>query len=567
MDLRRLCDTNDGYVNEVFKIITASGMLGDSEDLNCTSQQIQALQTLMEEEVHSRLVSAGQSFHTPKEAKEDMLWRMAGDDQYRAGVSNPGLKWGTNYDPTVYSHTSIPVTFGPTEAAAVYATGGLASDIIDKKSRAMILKGATFKTLQPELWGDDAISKLEAAAQETGLNDVGADAITDAFLQGGSVLYPVFTTDTRKSLGKQLDKLPLEPGCIARWVTTDRWNVTFVPSFIVTAADYLRPEHILIPMSNAVVHTSRCAMIRPKSLPYWAALYNLGWCPSDLSGWIRAYYAYEITMMSIPVMAQQSSLLLYRMPLDGLNATIGPSNVRKLMEINEENMATWNALNPKAINMIGEVEVVERTYAGLDLFVGAVKSELAAQCGIPEPSLWHTPNKGFSDNTTESLLKQSEALQMSQQVIEKAMGPVRDCLIAHVFGINSKEWENRKTIKLSFDKPVISTEADLAKVGAQFAAAVNSFVAAGVAPDIAVEMSKPFFPSVHITDDMIKRVKKSYEEKLDRDERMAKEKAANPFGGSSSSGNGTKGKAGGQYNQKPQLGHGMKGATTAKEKV
>ena len=48
------------------------------------------------------------------------------------------------------------------------------------------------------------------------------------------------------------------------------------------------------------------------------------------------------TLLTIgAVMAQQMSLLLYRLPLDGLNATIGPDRVEKLMRINEQKMAEW----------------------------------------------------------------------------------------------------------------------------------------------------------------------------------------------------------------------------------
>jgi hypothetical protein len=177
--------------------------------------------------------------------------------------------------------------------------------------------------------------------------------------------------------------------------------------------------------------------------------------------------------------------------------------------------------------MVGDVEVVDRTYSGFDQFVGATKSELASQCGIPEPSLWHTPNKGFSDNTQESLLKQSETLKMNQRAIERCLSPIRDALVAHTFGRDSKVWENRRTLKLAFDKPVISTEKDLAEVGARFAASVNSFVQAGVSPDVAINLSKPFFPSIKVTDEMIKMAKESYE-------KMQATQAANKIKGSNS---------------------------------
>lgn len=65
---------------------------------------------------------------------------------------------------------------------------------------------------------------------------------------------------------------------------------------------------------------------------------------------------------------------------------------------------------------------------------------------------------------------------------------------------------------MSFAKPVISTEKDLAEVGARFAASVSSFVNAGVSPDTALELSSQFFPTVKITDELLAKAKKSYEE-------------------------------------------------------
>ena len=215
-------------------------------------------------------------------------------------------------------------------------------------------------------------------------------------------------------------------------------------------------------------------------------------------------------------MAQQMSLLLYKMPLDGLNASIGADKVEKLMQINEQKMAEWSALSPKAVNMVGEVEVVDRTYSGFEQFVGAMKSDLASQAELPEPVLWHTPNKGFSDNTTESLLKQSETLQMKQRFIERSMHPCTKALIAHVFGQDSEEYKNANLIRMSFNKPVISTEKDLAEVGARFAASVSSFVQAGVSPDTAITLSSQFFPSVKVTKELLTQAKQSYEDVIAR---------------------------------------------------
>lgn len=511
-----LTKSKDAYVKEVYSLIAKAGtkheIAGDSEPLiQLPSNAVDEIANIGFQHVQVNYTEHGIMFESPKEAHDKMFVKIAGD-----ALVNAKTGVGTMLDPAVYTQSQIPVMMGPYEGSSVYAPGGLPATIIDKKSRAMVMQGATFKSLDKDFWDNDKIERLENAATETGFNDAVSDASADSFIYGGSILYPVFKKDSPSSYLHKLGNMSLEKGCISRWVETDRWNTVIVPNYVVTAKDYLRPNSLYIPQSALDISTTRMAIIKPKAVPYWISLYNIGWAPSDMSGWLRAYYGYEITCQSIPVMAQQMSLILYKMPLDALNATIGADKVKELMKVNEEKMTEWSALSPKAVNMVGEVEVVDRTYSGFEQFVGAMKSDLAAQCGLPEPSLWHTPNKGFSDNTTESLLKQSETIQMSQKFLERSTGPCKDALIAHVFGTDSDEWKRRSEIRLTFNKPVISTEKDLAEVGARFAASVSSFVQAGVSPDTAIKLSSQFFPTVKITDEMLNDAKKSYEEAMKR---------------------------------------------------
>ena len=512
----KLSQSKDSYVKDVYDLIVKAGssytIAGDSMPMiRLPAKAVDEIAQIGYEHVQSNYIEHGMQFESPKEVHDKMFMKIAGDT-----LINQKTGVGTMLDPAVYTHSQIPVMMGPYEGSSVYAPGGLPATIIDKKSRAMVMQGATFKSLAKDFWDNDKVEMMENAAAETGFNDAVSDASADSFIYGGSILYPVFKKETPSSYLRELDKMHLEKGCIDRWVETDRWNTVIVPNYVVTAKDYLKPKSLFIPQSALDISTSRMAIIKPKAVPYWIALYNIGWAPSDMSGWLRAYYGYEITCQSIPVMAQQMSLILYKMPLDALNATIGADKVRDLMKINEEKMSEWSALSPKAVNMVGEVEVVDRTYSGFEQFVGAMKSDLAAQCELPEPSLWHTPNKGFSDNTTESLLKQSETIQMKQRFLERSMGPAKDALVAHVFGTDSEEWERRAELRMTFNKPTISTEKDLAEVGARFAASVSSFVQAGVAPDIAIDLSSQFFPTVKITQEMLSKAKKSYEEVMER---------------------------------------------------
>lgn len=515
--------TTDKYLKDVFDLISKSAVphtiAGDSEPyMQLPSGVCEQISQLGYEHVQANYIERFGQIQTPAEVQKEMFVKIAGD-----ALINRKSGIGTMLDPSVYTHSQIPVMLGPWEGSSVYAPGGLPATIIDKKARGMVMHGASFKSENKELWTNDKIEQMEAAAEITGFNDQVSDASADAYIYGGSILYPVFQRDTPSSYLRDLNKTRLEKGCIKRWVSTDRWNTVVVPSYIVTDEDYLHPRTLYIPQGALEINTSRVAMIKPKPVPYWVSLYNIGWAPSDMAGWLRSYYGYEITCQSIPVMAQQMSLILYRMPLDALNATIGPDKVKELMKINEEKMAEWSAVDPKAVNMVGDVEVVDRTYSGFEQFIGAMKSNLASQAELPEPVLWHTPNKGFSDNTTESLLKQSETLQMKQRFLERCLKPCTDALIAHVFGTDSEEWKYRDELKMTFSKPIISTEKDLAEVGARFAASVSSFVNAGVSPDTAIELSSQFFPTVKITDEILRMAKESYEKVMQQQLEIGKQ--------------------------------------------
>lgn len=518
--------TTDKYLKSVYDLISKSAVphaiAGDSEPyMQLPSGICEQISQLSYEHVQANYIERFGQIQTPAEAQKEMFVKIAGD-----ALINRKSGIGTMLDPSVYTHSQTPVMLGPWEGSSVYAPGGLPATIIDKKARGMVMHGASFKSENKEIWTNDKIEQMEAAAEITGFNDQVSDASADAYIYGGSILYPVFQRDTPSSYLRDLNKTRLEKGCIKRWVSTDRWNTVVVPSYIVTDEDYLHPRTLYIPQGALEINTSRVAMIKPKPVPYWVSLYNIGWAPSDMAGWLRSYYGYEITCQSIPVMAQQMSLILYKMPLDALNATIGPEKVKQLMEINEEKMAEWSAVDPKAVNMVGDVEVVDRTYSGFEQFIGAMKSNLASQAELPEPVLWHTPNKGFSDNTTESLLKQSETLQMKQRFLERCLKPCTDALIAHVFGTDSEEWKYRDELKMTFSKPIISTEKDLAEVGARFAASVSSFVNAGVSPDTAIELSSQFFPTVKITDEILRMAKESYEKVMQQRLEIGKQNSA-----------------------------------------
>lgn len=521
----------DYFYKEAAKILDGGPvtMVGDSEVHSHTQREIEELQALMYNSIQANYLRAGVKYQTTENIRQDM--KIIGDE-----FLNPITGVGTYGDPNRLTTSSVPVMMGPMEPASMYANGGLPAIIIDKKSKALVSTGVTFKTYEPDFWDHEKIQMLEESAELTGFNATIVDNIRDCLLYGGTSFYPIFKGDSTRRFMQDLNNMTLEKGCITRWVSADRWNIVYVPSYIITAEDYLRPKSVYLPLGGYAVHTSRLTMLRPKTMPYWALLYNMGWSPSDYCGYYRALYAYQMVVMAVPIMAQQMSLVLYQMPLDAITAQMGPETVKKLMTLNEEKMQEWSILHPKAINMVGEVTTIDRTFSGFDMFIGSIKSDVASQSGIPEPSLFHTPNKGFSDNTQEALLKDSETSRMLQRNIEPQLIPAMDALVAHVFGTDSEEWNQRRKIKITFDQPQDTTAADLAEIGARFAATVASLATAGVPPKEAIQLAQQFFKTVDVRDDQFEAIEEAYERQMKLEEESAKQKAMMPGGGKKAGG-------------------------------
>jgi hypothetical protein len=208
------------------------------------------------------------------------------------------------------------------------------------------------------------------------------------------------------------------------------------------------------------------------------------------------------------------------------------------MKINEEQMREWSILNPKAVNMVGEVFTVNRTFSGFDDFIDTLRSDISAQSGVAQPLLFHTPNKGFSDNTTESLLKDSEMMRLLQREIEPQLTTIKDILIAHCYGMDSEEWTKKDDLLLSFDKPTVTTEKDMAEIGARYSATVASLATAGVPVSEALKIGAQFFKQVTITDETLKIVKKEedWQHKLEEEGIVNQDKSTIQTGGGGGAG-------------------------------
>ena len=415
------------------------------------------------------------------------------------GYFNPVSGIGTAIAPGMTTQSFIPVSLTPTEATAYYANGGVPARIIDKKAGCLLLNGLKFKC--DEMSSDD-LAALEAYAHKCGFDQAFREGATQALIFGGAVVYPMLTGDnplsTQKTLKELLENLP-EKNFIKYWVNADRWNVVFVPEYNITANDYLYARSIFVPLGGVRVSTQRCAMVRPRKLPFWGAIKQMGWSTSDFEGWIKDYESYEIMKMSLPVMAQQMSLMYHQIPADGLIVENGPEYAKRFFKQNEEEMREWSILHPKAINSVGEIKILERTYTGFQQLISESRLALCSSASVPESVLFAEKSTGLaSDNRDDVELKQSETIRLLFNNVAPAFKNCIELLVYSCFGKNSPQAKYARHVEISPDDGVILSEQDKAQLGQSFTTILGGLVSVGVPLKTAADMAHKFVPSAEL---------------------------------------------------------------------
>jgi len=451
---------------------------------------IDAIKTLAFEEVKAGYVRDGIEFQSLAELKKSLA---------TDGFTNPMANVNTPMDSGYYNQAYTPVAMGPMEATASYASGGLPQLIIDKKAKSVLLNGYQFESKHP-YWDQNKISQLKEYCDSTGFSPKLVDAMRDGFIYGGAVLYPSLKDDDvntyRLSLKQLVKQKVLKKESISHWVSIDRWNTVVVPEYNITVQDYLFAKQYYVPIAGIAVATERSAVIRPKELPYWGAIRQLGWGVSDYEGYIRSVLAYEIMISSIPIMAQQMSLLMHEIPLDGIIAQNGIESVREFMQENDAQLRSWSMNNPKTINAFGKIYAVDRTYTGYEELGMMLRQDIGAQSGLPESILFHTQPKGFSNNTEEVLLKQSETIRMSQNSLKPMLRSAIEIVAISCFGPDEELIRNLPYLAISFETPVVATETERSEASARFAASLSSLVQSGIPVGQAIDILKQFFREV-----------------------------------------------------------------------
>ena len=513
-------EKNEHFKN-VFSIIAGHEQETVTQDgeteIALDSSELSAIRDEMYEVVRDNLVNDG-AVQTATEMRESMrlktqdkIQSYLNEERARAelqknkgitqdGYFNPVSGIGTYIDPGMDTQSFIPVSITPTEATSYYANGGIPARIINKKAGCLSLEGVKFECAS---FTPEDIQKLEDYAYKCGFGEAYAQAITQALIFGGAVTYPIIKGDTpirmQMSLKQLLETLPEEKDFIQYWVNADRWNCVFVPDYNITAQDYLYARTLFIPLGGYRIHTGRMAMVRPVKLPFWGAIRQMGWSTSDFEGWIKDYESYEIMKMSLPIMAQQMSLMYHQFPADGMIIENGPKYAEQFFKQNEKEMRDWSILHPKAVNSVGEIKILERTYSGFQQLITEARLALCSGASLPESALFEEKATGLaSDNKIDMTLKQSESIRLLFNNVAPTFKHCIELLVASCFGKNSEQFKHAKEVQIKPDDGVILSEMDKAQLGQSFSQIAGSFVAMGVPLSTAVDVAHKCVPGIDL---------------------------------------------------------------------
>ena len=509
------------YLQKIYKIIQGRGVHDGT--VRHSINDIEEIKNLLFEHVQDNLASSGENFVTFDTAKRNVQLNLekAG---IKDGFFNPMNGVGTLADPGMWNDAFTPVSMSPQEATSYYASGGIGQRVIDKKSKGALLNDYSFKSTK---WQLEDLSALREYAERVGFDTALVNATRDGYIYGGSIIYPNFKKEQTLSHLLSIETLCkkgiLDKDCISYYTTADRWNTVVVPNWIITDKDYLMPDTIYIPLGGIELNTGRASLIKPVPMPYWSTIRQLGWGNSDYEGYVRSLLAYEMIVSSIPIMAQQMSLLFQEFPVDGTIAMNGPDAVKDFFKENEAIMREWSMLHPKAINSFGTIKVIERTYTGWAQLIQSSRLDVSAKSGIPESAIWHTMPTGFGNNDDDMLLKQSETIQLGQRTIAPQLHNNIKILIYSCFGMDSIQAQTADSVKISFEAPVVVTQTAKLKMSEQYSRAIYGLKKAGLSLKSSIMLMQQFAKEIDISKDVMAELDEDYKLEILKAERVRKQ--------------------------------------------
>jgi hypothetical protein len=483
-------------------------IIGDSAEAVCLGpSEIEQIQRLMVQKVFSDRAVDG-PINSYQETKNGII--RAAADLVADSYFNPVTGVGTLIDPGTYNQASTPVSISPMDATAEYSSGGITSVIIDKKAEGFLINGYRFENKN---WPKASLSRLKDYCDKFSFVQSLKDSERDGLLFGGSLLVPHLKYDSPYTYEMTIDELIkngiLTKDSLSYFWEADRWNLVLIPDYNISSKNYLHPDKIYCPITGLTVNTTkgkgRGMINRPNRLPYWGTIRQMGWGISELERWIKSVLAYEVSIMGLPIMLQQMSLMYRTIPLDQLAAQNGANAARALAQELSKNMATMSNVAPRTINDVGELKVIERHFTDYDKLIMLLKQDVGAKACISESVIFHSESTGFSDNEGETTLKQAETFQRLGNLAKEDLQPVLKVLVASCFGPDSLEYQGIQGLQIFFDSPAVLTNQDRAAAGQTFATVSSSAFSMGMEIGDSLQIGKVFVPDIEIPEEIIEK--------------------------------------------------------------
>ena len=173
-------------------------------------------------------------------------------------------------------------------------------------------------------------------------------------------------------------------------------------------------------------------------------------------------------------------------------------------------------LHPRAINSVGEIKILDRTYSGYQDLMKQAELGLCASSGVAESILFEEKATGLaSDNREDVTLKQSEMIRLLFNNVAPSFKNCIELLVCSCFGANSEQAALAKKVRIKADNGFVLSETDKAQLFSTFVQSAGQLVAMGAPLSTAIKTSQKAIPSVELDEDTIAELTAGENEGMD----------------------------------------------------
>lgn len=513
-----LQETNSSY-KKIFEVLAEDQKLRPGvadaapEQLAHSADAIETIKKSLWEEVRKSTALDGkyQTMDEHRKALTFNLSRLNKQIQQKGGMSadaffNEFTGIGTGIDPGFYNNASIPIVVSPQEATSYYSNGGVPAYVIDKKSRGIFTNGYQFIGGLEE----DELKELKDYADTINFRDAVIEWWRDGWIYGGSCLMAWLRGDNAQTHDMTIKQLAaagmLKKDCIQYFWTADRWNSVLIPNYNISARDYLMPETFYIPLAGMAVRTERMAIAKPKRLPYWGTIRQMGWGISDFPSFMPSYLAYVMMVRAIPIISQQLSVVYLSMPIDNALAQVGKNALRNLFGQNQATLDQMNPLKPQVLNLAGDLKSIERHWTDFDKLILIGKQDVGANAGISHTILWNEQTASLDEKSFDTTLKQAETIKLSANDATIQIQNIIPFLVWSKWGYDSVQGQRARDVRISFEPPIVPTNAEAIEAMKAGTDTVVGLVGAGVQLGDAMDLVRKIVPKFELSEEAMKRI-------------------------------------------------------------